>query len=74
MILVPDTFMSLTDVSLPSGGKKPQMTSLLVQCIMDEFDGVPVEPVARKYWSDNAGMRSLDRLLYPAPIAPDACV
>ena len=56
MVLVPDTFLSLADVSLPSGGKKPQTTSLLVQCIMDEFDSVPVEPVMRKYWSDNAGM------------------
>lgn len=55
MILVPDTFMSLTDISLASGGKKPQTTSLLVQCIMEEFEDVAIEPVMRKYWSDNAG-------------------
>ena len=55
MVLVPDTFMSLSDVSLVSTSKKPQTTSLLVQCIMDEFDGVPIEPVMRKYWSESAG-------------------
>lgn len=58
IVLVPDTFMSLSDVSLSSGTKTPQTTTLLVQCIMDEFDGVPIEPVMRKYWSDNAGGNS----------------
>ncbi|RPD59471.1 hypothetical protein L227DRAFT_549255 [Lentinus tigrinus ALCF2SS1-6] len=62
MILVPDTFMSVTDISLPSGGKKPQTTSLLVQCIMEEFEGVPIEPVMRKYWSDNAGLEFINQL------------
>ena len=61
MILVPDTFLSLSDVSLTSSGKKPQTTSLLVQCIMEEFEGVPVEPVMRKYWSDNAGAYICER-------------
>ena len=23
---------------------------------MEEFEGVPIEPVMRKYWSDNAGV------------------
>lgn len=55
MILVPETFFSLSDISLASGGKKPQTTSLLVQCMMEEFEGVPIEPVTRKYWSDSAG-------------------
>ena len=59
MVLVPDTFFSLSDLSLPAGGKKPQSTSLLVQCIMDEFEGVPIEPVMRRYWSDNAGSSML---------------
>lgn len=54
LILVPDTFLALTDVSLASGGKKPSSTSILVQCIMEEFD-VPIEPVLRKYWSETAG-------------------
>ncbi|KAI0735804.1 muts domain V-domain-containing protein [Earliella scabrosa] len=62
MILVPDTFLSLSDISLTSSGKKPQTTSLLVQCIMEEFEGVPVEPVMRKYWSDNAGLEFINQL------------
>lgn len=56
MILVPDTFLSLTDISLPAGGNKSHSTSLLVQCITEEFEGVPIEPVMRKYWNENAGM------------------
>ncbi|RDX51557.1 hypothetical protein OH76DRAFT_1378852 [Lentinus brumalis] len=62
MILVPDTFMSLTDISLASGGKKPHTTSLLVQCIMEEFEDVAIEPVMRKYWSDNAGLEFINQL------------
>ncbi|TBU46298.1 muts domain V-domain-containing protein [Dichomitus squalens] len=63
IVLVPDTFMSLSDVSLTSGAKTPQTTSLLVQCIMDEFDGIPVEPVMRKYWSDTAGLDFVNQLM-----------
>ncbi|KAM5542142.1 hypothetical protein V8D89_004015 [Ganoderma adspersum] len=63
IVLVPDTFMSLSDVSLASGAKTPQTTTLLVQCIMDEFDGVPIEPVVRKYWSDNAGLDFVNQLM-----------
>ncbi|PIL30772.1 hypothetical protein GSI_06940 [Ganoderma sinense ZZ0214-1] len=63
IVLVPDTFMSLSDVSLASGAKTPQTTTLLVQCIMDEFDGVPIEPVMRKYWSDNAGLDFVNQLM-----------
>ncbi|KAI0757543.1 muts domain V-domain-containing protein [Daedaleopsis nitida] len=63
MILVPDTFLSVPDISLTSGGKQPQTTSLLVQCIMEEFEGVPVEPVMRKYWSDNAGLEFVNQLM-----------
>ncbi|KAI0369881.1 hypothetical protein BV20DRAFT_1036163 [Pilatotrama ljubarskyi] len=62
MILVPDTFLSLTDVSLPSGANKSQTTSLLVQCITDEFDGVPIEPVMRKYWNETAGLEFVNQL------------
>nr|VWO97153.1 YL1_C domain-containing protein [Ganoderma boninense] len=63
IVLVPDTFMSLSDVSLASVAKTPQTTTLLVQCIMDEFDGVPIEPVMRKYWSDNAGLDFVNQLM-----------
>ena len=44
----------MSDVSLASGGKKPSTTSVLVQCMMEEFD-VPIEPVQRKYWNETAG-------------------
>ncbi|KAI0668609.1 muts domain V-domain-containing protein [Trametes maxima] len=62
MILVPDTFLAFTDVSLPSGGRKSQTTSMLVQCITEEFDGVPIEPVMRKYWNENAGLEFINQL------------
>lgn len=55
LVLVPDTFLSLSDASLAASGKRPNTTSLLVQCILEEFDSVPVEPVVRKYWSDTNG-------------------
>jgi hypothetical protein len=29
--------------------------SLLVQRLCDEFPGVPVEPVLRKFWNEDAG-------------------
>jgi DNA mismatch repair protein MSH4 len=56
LVLVPDTFIAATDTTLASGGKKPPTTSLLVQFIMEEFPNIPVEPVARKYWNDGAGV------------------
>ncbi|KAH9891206.1 muts domain V-domain-containing protein [Cubamyces lactineus] len=62
MILVPDTFFSLTDTSLPSGANNLRSTSVLVQCITDEFDGVPIEPVMRKYWNENAGLEFVSQL------------
>lgn len=46
LILVPDTFLSISD-------GKP--SSLLVQYIQEEFPFVTVEPVARKYWNDSVG-------------------
>ncbi|KAI0089898.1 muts domain V-domain-containing protein [Irpex rosettiformis] len=62
LILVPDTFLSLSDASLLSGGKRPNTTSVLVQSILEEFDSAPVEPVMRKYWSDNAGLEFVNHL------------
>ncbi|KAH9939032.1 muts domain V-domain-containing protein [Epithele typhae] len=62
IVLVPDTFVSLSD-SHAASGKKPQTTSLLVQYIMDEFEGVSIEPVMRKYWSDNAGLDFVNQLM-----------
>lgn len=59
LILVPDTFLSSKDNMGPSSGNTPSSTSLLVQCLYDEFPAVPVEPVLRKYWNEDAGMSRL---------------
>ena len=56
LILIPDTFLSSKDNLGPSSGNTPSSTSLLVQCLNDEFPGVPVEPVLRKYWNEDAGI------------------
>lgn len=56
LVLVPDTFISVCDVPLGSSGKRPFATSLLVQVIQEEFPGVCLEPVARRYWNDSGGM------------------
>jgi DNA mismatch repair protein MSH4 len=51
VVLVPDTFLA--------GGEMPKKrsasTSALVQYIQEEFPGVPVEPVARRYWNEGGG-------------------
>jgi DNA mismatch repair protein MSH4 len=63
LILVPDTFLSVEDTSSSTGSKK---SSLLMDCIRDEFEEVPVEPVGRKYWNENIGrilISSLEREL-----------
>jgi len=60
LILIPDTFLSFKDNLGPSSIRNtPSSTSLLVQCIHDEFPGVPVEPVLRKYWNEDAGISGL---------------
>jgi DNA mismatch repair protein MSH4 len=56
LILIPDTFLSSKDNLGPSCGKPSGSTSLLVHCLYDEFPGVPVEPVLRKYWNEDAGI------------------
>ncbi|KAI0271729.1 muts domain V-domain-containing protein [Gloeopeniophorella convolvens] len=62
LILVPDTFLSPKDSLGPSSGKTPTSTSLLVQCLYDEFPGVPIEPVLRKYWNEDAGLEFVSQL------------
>ncbi|KIP02571.1 hypothetical protein PHLGIDRAFT_26530 [Phlebiopsis gigantea 11061_1 CR5-6] len=62
LVLVPDTFISVLDTTLAPSGKHPNSTSLLVQCILEEFECVPVEPVLRKYWSDSAGLEFINQL------------
>lgn len=56
LILVPDTSFSALESSVPSSKNRPLSTSLLVQCIQDEFIGVPMESVLRKYWNEEGGM------------------
>lgn len=58
LIPIPDTFLSSKDnLVRPSSGEPsgPGSTSLLVQCLYDDFPGVPVEHVLRKYWNEDAG-------------------
>ncbi|KAH9949472.1 muts domain V-domain-containing protein [Amylocystis lapponica] len=61
LILVPDTFLSLSDITLASGGKKPCTTSVLVKCIMEEFDTVPIQPVLRKFWNEGVGLEFVNQ-------------
>ena len=56
LILVPDTSFSALDISATASAKTANTTSLLVQCIQEEFLGIPIEPVLRKYWNEEAGM------------------
>ncbi|KAI5118520.1 hypothetical protein M0805_007689 [Coniferiporia weirii] len=62
LVLVPDTFLSHVDASAPSAAKHSSSTSLLVQCIQEEFLGVPIEPVLRKYWNEDAGLQFINQL------------
>lgn len=58
LVLVPDTFLSGSEKpsnSRRSSGSSNLSSSLLVQYIEEEFPGVPIEPVARKYWNDVGG-------------------
>ncbi|KAJ7353331.1 muts domain V-domain-containing protein [Mycena albidolilacea] len=52
-VLVPDTFLSTSDASSPS---------MLVEYIYEEFPGVPVEPIGRKYWNEINGLEFISQL------------
>lgn len=56
LVLVPDTFLSGSEGAATATGKKPISSSMLVDIIQEEFPGVPVEPIGRKYWNDTGGM------------------
>lgn len=62
LVLVPETFVSAADASFATSGRRPSTTSLLVRFIMEEFQNVPIEPVARKYWNDSTGMDFITQL------------
>ncbi|KAH9487238.1 MutS protein-like protein 4 [Psilocybe cubensis] len=56
LILIPDTFLSAADAALAPSGKRSSSTSLLVEYIREEFPGVQIEPVGRRYWNDAGGL------------------
>ncbi|ESK84664.1 hypothetical protein Moror_13284 [Moniliophthora roreri MCA 2997] len=61
MVLVPDTFLSASD----RGYKKRyenSTKSMLVELIQEEFPGVPVEAVPRKYWNEQSGLEFIQQL------------
>ncbi|KAF8266638.1 muts domain V-domain-containing protein [Lactarius quietus] len=62
LVLVPDTFLSPKDSLGPSPRNKTNHTSLLVQRLCDEFPGVPMEPVLRKFWNEDAGLEFVSQL------------
>ncbi|KAJ6554549.1 muts domain V-domain-containing protein [Mycena capillaripes] len=53
LVLVPDTFLSTSDAS---------PLSMLVEYIYEEFPGVPVEPIGRKYWNETGGLEFVSQL------------
>jgi DNA mismatch repair protein MSH4 len=55
LILVPDTFLSAADASLAPSGKRSASTSMLVEFVREEFPGVLLEPMGRKYWNETGG-------------------
>ncbi|KAF7307828.1 MutS 4 [Mycena kentingensis (nom. inval.)] len=53
LVLVPDTFLAV-DGSTP--------TCVLVEYILEEFPGVPVDPVGRRYWNEGGGLEFISQL------------
>ena len=51
LVLVPDTSLTTSDTN----SSKRASTSLLVEYIREEFPGVQLEPVGRRYWNDSGG-------------------
>ncbi|KZO99190.1 hypothetical protein CALVIDRAFT_404861 [Calocera viscosa TUFC12733] len=45
------------------GGNAIGAPSLLVEALQDEFPGVPIEPIPRKYWNETAGRDFVTQLL-----------
>ena len=55
LVLIPDTFLSTSDAALAPSGKRSASTSLLVEYISEEFPGVQIDAVGRRYWNDAGG-------------------
>ncbi|KAF4623673.1 hypothetical protein D9613_001515 [Agrocybe pediades] len=62
LVLIPDTFLSASDAALAPSGKRSASTSLLVEYIREEFPGVELEPVGRRYWNDASGLEFILQL------------
>ncbi|KIJ98256.1 hypothetical protein K443DRAFT_104257 [Laccaria amethystina LaAM-08-1] len=62
LILVPDTFLSAPDAALVPSGKRSASTSLLIEYIGEEFPGIQVESVGRRYWNDSCGLEFILQL------------
>ncbi|KAF8060865.1 muts domain V-domain-containing protein [Lyophyllum atratum] len=62
LILVPDTFLSASDHPSGTSGKRAVNTSMLVEFIREEFPGVPLEPIGRRYWNDSGGLEFILQL------------
>ncbi|KAF8908829.1 muts domain V-domain-containing protein [Mucidula mucida] len=62
LILVPDTFLSASEASMLPSGKRAASASLLMEFINEEFPGVPLEPIGRKYWNEANGLEFIQQL------------
>lgn len=61
LILVPDT-------ALDGGDASSKKSSIFVNYVQEEFPGVPIEPVLRKYWNDGGG-----KLISFEPLGRNGC-
>ncbi|GLB36707.1 putative mutS family domain IV [Lyophyllum shimeji] len=62
LVLVPDTFLSASDNPSGTSWRRPANTSMLVEFVREEFPGVPLEPVGRRYWNDSGGLEFILQL------------
>ncbi|KAJ4485332.1 muts domain V-domain-containing protein [Lentinula aciculospora] len=65
LILVPDTFLSVSDAALTAIGrssKRDTNSSLLVEFIREEFPDTQLEPIPRKYWNESSGLEFIQQL------------
>ncbi|KAF9261928.1 hypothetical protein L218DRAFT_980745 [Marasmius fiardii PR-910] len=61
MILVPDTFLSAHDKGRARRNNQ-STTSILVELLREEFQGIPLETIPRKYWNEETGLEFIQQL------------
>ncbi|KAK1231370.1 MutS protein msh4 [Marasmius sp. AFHP31] len=61
MILVPDTFLSASDRGQARRNQQSGQ-SMLVELVQEEFQGVPVETLPRKYYNEQSGLEFIQQL------------